>query len=567
GTYDVQWTSAGTVHQGRSDGRGRTRPYPPIGIRHPINHNGRPLDALLVQRNPDGSHEVEANLNGERRSGRLPMGSNVVNWYPMPPRGNYVPNTPIAGHVPVQTPTADGGLVTTIGNIEIVHPAPTPLDALPHVHNDRVNFVNGVLNDLTMIQSTPSGQALLNSLQNNGGHSAGPVRIQFTPGYNYFADDEAAASHGNDGDFDHSNTLPGTGAGATVTYNPAIQGTPVRPTGDNTGTDAGLVRYLSQGSLRAHQWPSDSILFHELVHADDARRGIGFDNSFGGSHVGPSEERAVGLGDFSAAPYSENTYLVDRGLPPRAFYGAAGAGEVYSTTATRNGLDAGWLLSSHTGPGTPTSRPPVPPKPKITPASSVAGLYATSSNASTTSISGDSIANFMDNDLGGPGGAGGGGGGPPGPGGDGGPPGGGGGGPPGGSGGPSGTGMGGPSGTGTPNTGGFVAGGPTPSGSGSGVPSTTSAPTNTAGLYDHMNVSSDSLGSQNSYAPSDWSAAQGSHHGALQTGASHPPAPPRPTTEPNTNAGSSDGVPSTAPPSNGPLIVPGGPQPGSQDCG
>ncbi|HEY0709190.1 MAG TPA: polymorphic toxin-type HINT domain-containing protein, partial [Polyangia bacterium] len=183
GTFDVQWTQGGFTYHGRADGRGRTHVYPQLGTRLPINHNGQRYDALLIGRNSDdGSHEVEANLGGQRLSGRLPAGSDVVAWYPMPPLGNYVAGTPIAGHVPVQTPTADGNLITTIGNIQIIHPAPHQYDHLQHVRNDRANFVAGVLNDLAMIDSTPSGQALLNSLQNHGGFNAGPVRIMFQPG-------------------------------------------------------------------------------------------------------------------------------------------------------------------------------------------------------------------------------------------------------------------------------------------------------------------------------------------------------------------------------------------------
>lgn len=74
-------------------------------------------------------------------------------------------------------------------------------------------------------------------------------------------------------------------------------------------------------------YSADVSLFHEMVHGDDMMNGRqvhGTARNTGrmrdGAHKPKGELRAVGVEPYEDAPYSENTYRKDRGLPPRDFH-------------------------------------------------------------------------------------------------------------------------------------------------------------------------------------------------------------------------------------------------------
>ncbi|HEY0708683.1 MAG TPA: M91 family zinc metallopeptidase, partial [Polyangia bacterium] len=152
---------------------------------------------------------------------------------------------------------------------------------------------------------------------------------------------------------------PGRGRGANVFYEPGASGYPLLPSTHPKATvwDREMLRHFQAEAGRASNRPSDVTLFHELVHADDIRRGVFFrDNSTFGATVSVEEERATGVGDFAATnplmanSFSENSYRADRDLPPRTFYVLPD--ERYSTAHLR-GVEAEAILTAHTGaPGT-----------------------------------------------------------------------------------------------------------------------------------------------------------------------------------------------------------------------
>ena len=197
------------------------------------------------------------------------------------------------------------------------------------------DFHKAVLRDLRMLATVPSGQALLASLEANGGDDA-KVVIRFRDGF----------SNDNGSKVDFRVTQPGSlttvrgltptftaGAAvgeALVGYNPMFFGVPkIKGLTDNDDC-------VKQGKWGApEQKTPDVTLFHELIHADDALRGI-FEPenpkiSCNGVNVKLSELRAVGLAEFgeeiefgnAMKIYSENRYRKERGFVLRDYYSDA----------------------------------------------------------------------------------------------------------------------------------------------------------------------------------------------------------------------------------------------------
>ncbi|HEY0707780.1 MAG TPA: polymorphic toxin-type HINT domain-containing protein, partial [Polyangia bacterium] len=317
GTYDVTASNPAGVHNFTAsvNGQGQLQLHPLPGERITVaNIHGTQFDALVVNRMDDLSLEVELRnqTTNERLSGVL---VHVGNGPPMlaeltPTPRPPAPPTTING-VPVQPPPPGvlANHVTTVGNIEIHH------GAAPG------NFVTNVLHDLNTIAQTPSGQALLNSLQNGGGPTARPVHIHFRPATHANAQDvaETVLVESLEGLWHPDVNEPGRGGGARVYYNPAMPLLPILPTGhaNQAQVDAEYMDDLRAGFGRAVNAPPDLVLFHELIHADDYRRGLGFPpTSTFGTPSELSEERTVGLGDFAPSAitdpnlpyYSENAY-------------------------------------------------------------------------------------------------------------------------------------------------------------------------------------------------------------------------------------------------------------------
>ncbi|HEY0712077.1 MAG TPA: hypothetical protein VGF45_05350, partial [Polyangia bacterium] len=116
---------------------------------------------------------------------------------------------------------------------------------------------------------------------------------------------------------------------------------------------------------------SDTILFHELVHADEIRRGL-LDPHDGLPSW--SEERATGLGDFRGGPFTENAYRVERGLPERPFYTRADEPRTHNdpNRPGGRGFEAAQYFAqpSPLGPTRATNPAPTPPTPSPPPAPS-----------------------------------------------------------------------------------------------------------------------------------------------------------------------------------------------------
>ncbi len=180
---------------------------------------------------------------------------------------------------------------------------------------DDADFKPKVLRDLQIISQTPSGKALLKSLESSG------KTIRITPagadGNAMFVDLKTSRGAG----LRKKDGTPGPKADSIIEYDP-----------DKISLGAG-----SGGAYDKAKWanppnrPADIGLFHEMVHADDYAHGR-YDETpvINPKRPGPadyrdrSEMRAVGLiGTYS---YTENTYRSERltadGKPllPREFY-------------------------------------------------------------------------------------------------------------------------------------------------------------------------------------------------------------------------------------------------------
>ncbi|MCB9872670.1 MAG: type VI secretion system tip protein VgrG [Planctomycetaceae bacterium] len=165
-----------------------------------------------------------------------------------------------------------------------------------------------VLQDLEKIGKTASGQKLLASIEASGktvtihdlaGRSGpwawtDPTPTGPTPWPGY------APPLGNS-----------TAADAQVGVDPDFKGMDWHP------------NYQDADWAREENFPTDVVLFHELVHADDAVNGrLDAAPQPTGPHAGVTkfELAAAGLPPFHNAAYSENTYRAELGLPQRTYY-------------------------------------------------------------------------------------------------------------------------------------------------------------------------------------------------------------------------------------------------------
>ena len=153
------------------------------------------------------------------------------------------------------------------------------------------DFCDRTLDALDEMCKTPSGSALLDSLQN----SDSLIAITETSGGNKCTYPEG----GEEGRFVQPDGTPGAGVlGIEVRFNPDL-------TQIGDGTEAWMTR------------PPWVGLAHELVHADDAARGIMVDGLING--VKARELQAVGLPPFEGRPFNENRMRDESGedLRPR----------------------------------------------------------------------------------------------------------------------------------------------------------------------------------------------------------------------------------------------------------
>lgn len=167
-------------------------------------------------------------------------------------------------------------------------------------------FQAKVVRDLNKISSTPSGQAMLHSMEASGKHcTIRPLDAQ-NPSAAAWTDPTPSGPGPYPGYHTDAN---GTGAGtdSQIWYDPDEYGIADPP-------------YNNQGFASPENFPPDVTLFHEMVHADDVMHGQLDDRTTPPQAAPNMENRAVGLPPYDNEPYSENAYRNDQNLPPRTFY-------------------------------------------------------------------------------------------------------------------------------------------------------------------------------------------------------------------------------------------------------
>ncbi|WP_143178051.1 M91 family zinc metallopeptidase [Cystobacter ferrugineus] len=217
---------------------------------------------------------------------------------------------------PTTTYSVQGGKeqyhATQVGQIKIVD------------QNADLKFTNGVLKDLSMISSKPSGKAMLNSINSydgTNGKTAQNVAVYHREGLGN-STDKASESPGlqmHKGARVDINGKPGLG----LSPEEAKKESSLKPKYGAFNSDANK--------------PSHVTLMHELVHADDIVRGINNANDIQlgkNKAMKVNEARATGVSKFrdndymegkTSQPqiYSENTYRKECGLPERPFYSSS----------------------------------------------------------------------------------------------------------------------------------------------------------------------------------------------------------------------------------------------------
>ncbi|HEY0706183.1 MAG TPA: polymorphic toxin-type HINT domain-containing protein [Polyangia bacterium] len=359
----------GVRRWGTVDGNGVFAPASTvIGRRRPVTDiflpEGPTYDVLVIAENDDGGLEVEGLYNGQRRSGTLFPNAGTDGgdlFIPKEPKHNemYVTGNPIAG-LPV-TDTETGG--KRIGrNIVVLPPIEPRTGWSPEERAAANKFIEKALDDLNTIASKPSGRRLLLSLENEGGPGAEEVRIDFTadrpPAEGAITRVRASPAETPNAFWNIGANRPGPGKGATVFYNPSRQGYPMLPSTNPWAEywDMEMLESFQAGFGRVPENPSDVTLLHELIHADNIRKGsfIHGSSTFGAT-VSAEEERAAGLGDFHpdvSSRVSENAYRRERKLTLRSFY--VKPNETHTTTAART-FTADLIASAHSGDRRPHS--------------------------------------------------------------------------------------------------------------------------------------------------------------------------------------------------------------------
>ena len=170
-------------------------------------------------------------------------------------------------------------------------------------------FQSAAMSDLVKLSATPSGSALLNSIETSN-HSL--TLRECGPG-----SDNANTT----GSWSNPNLYNGTGTDAVVSYNP-VQ-TPLYNNGsawDNPQTAVILGHELTHGSHITHgnlsgdptsgpTVPHDPTTGYPMTRAEEERRTVGLPAD--GTHNIP---------DYTGEPFSENTVRNDLGEPPRTSY-------------------------------------------------------------------------------------------------------------------------------------------------------------------------------------------------------------------------------------------------------
>lgn len=372
------------VHNGLGDklkfkGKGRSQ----VGTRVPITippgasplfPEGATGQGLVISEDGHGNSEFEASIGGQRISGTIgPNGAVTV--ASEPGKRPYRPGSTING-MPV---TTDPDGTVHVGNNIVIHP--------PEDNGRNSGFVSGVLTDLNTIASTPSGSRLLHSIDTNGGPTASPVDIRYGNGFGAGGRPQSNPT-GTDPKFSPGSPgRVGSGGSGSITMTTPNQSGVGLYSGDddpnlskthpvNIGQHDSLVLdAYQQGWGRAKNKPTDIALYHELVHADDSRRGLTEQRTIPAPRppkkifrkqpprpttIDVGEERSVGLGSFANTPYNENTYRDERGVPQRSFYN--NPKEVYSTDEQR-----GYTVPSYVA-----GDPRLPSHSPATPAANVA---------------------------------------------------------------------------------------------------------------------------------------------------------------------------------------------------
>lgn len=151
------------------------------------------------------------------------------------------------------------------------------------------DFRNATAEDLQSLAETPTGQSIIDSLQ-DGDKS---VTIVETDRGNACGYDDPAARFAN------ADGSPGAGTGSTVHYNP-----------ERTQIGDGSEPWMTR--------PPEVGLGHELVHAEQAAQGQQHPGETDGTRN--RERQAVGLPPYEDNAHTENNLRRDMGEPERTYY-------------------------------------------------------------------------------------------------------------------------------------------------------------------------------------------------------------------------------------------------------
>lgn len=308
-----------------------------IDVRMP---GGGRSQGLVVGNGPNGTYTVEVttSLNGGPPVQGQPTTTTTMN---VDKKGRVVSTVPPAGPgvTPYTGPLATGGTIDDgHGQHQLpVHPPRPPsgdpqtahLDGSIQVGNHIIvlnpsnappGFQQAVLDQLNTLNSTPTGQQLLQNIDQSG-HD---VRIGFGDGYNTRPQTNPDQPQGY---------RPGNATSSGVVYNPFMNGMAVEPPWagpQRHDISDGVLGPMLSGQGGSGMWAANKppyiTLGHEFTHAAHFGNGttdFGSAQSVAGENVPVSgyEYQATGLGSHAGDAVTENQIRQDFNLPPRPFYG------------------------------------------------------------------------------------------------------------------------------------------------------------------------------------------------------------------------------------------------------
>lgn len=209
-------------------------------------------------------------------------------------RFNVVPDNFVGPRTPNQVTQAEyDQIVNTYSDIRTGN-SNVRFDNSGLTGNAATNFQGNVMNDMASMMQTPSGRAMLNGMA-YGKNADGTAHTMTIRGINNALGAQAIPGT-------EANTSNGTGTNTTIEYAPGQNAV----LGARSGSPVPVT--------------SDTILYHEMVHANHMRSGdedtstLNARTAVHRKDIGVRgwEYQAVGLGSHANDPYSENRYRAER---------------------------------------------------------------------------------------------------------------------------------------------------------------------------------------------------------------------------------------------------------------